>query len=63
MFIFKKQCQLDQEKKRETVVDAIFKKSLREFHMELLGCEAVSVRLTCVYFPRTRFHCRKTVLR
>ncbi|KAH7730130.1 myosin VA [Aphelenchoides avenae] len=42
VFIFKKQCQLDQEKKRETVVDAIFKKSLREFHMELLGCEAVS---------------------
>ncbi|KAI6222187.1 hypothetical protein M3Y95_00958000 [Aphelenchoides besseyi] len=41
VFIFKKQCQLDQEKKRETVMDAIFKKSLREFHMELIGSEAV----------------------
>ncbi|CAD5209411.1 unnamed protein product [Bursaphelenchus xylophilus] len=41
MFIFQKQCQLEQEKKRDTVVDAIFKKSLREFHMELIGCEAV----------------------
>ncbi|CAD5206531.1 unnamed protein product [Bursaphelenchus okinawaensis] len=41
MFIFQKQCQLEQEKKRDTVVDAVFKKSLREFHMELIGCEAV----------------------
>lgn len=41
VFIFKKQCQLDQEKKRDTIVDAIFKKSLREFHMELIGSEAV----------------------
>uniref|UniRef100_A0A915CYE7 Uncharacterized protein n=1 Tax=Ditylenchus dipsaci TaxID=166011 RepID=A0A915CYE7_9BILA len=42
VFIFKKQNHLEQERnKRETVVDAIFKRSLREFHMELIGMEAV----------------------
>ncbi|KAI6221305.1 hypothetical protein M3Y99_01559100 [Aphelenchoides fujianensis] len=41
VFIFKKQCLLDQEKKRETVMDAVFKKSLREFHLELIANEAV----------------------
>ncbi|VDO57486.1 unnamed protein product [Haemonchus placei] len=42
VFIFKKQMNLDQKKsKRDTVVDALFKKSLREFHMELIGYEAV----------------------
>jgi len=43
IFIFKKQCSLEQEKKkkRETFVDALFKKSLKEFHMELIGYEAV----------------------
>ncbi|KAI1717345.1 rhoGAP domain-containing protein [Ditylenchus destructor] len=42
VFIFKKQSQLAQEKsKRETIVDAVFKRSLREFHMELIGMEAV----------------------
>ncbi|KAJ1362932.1 hypothetical protein KIN20_022659 [Parelaphostrongylus tenuis] len=42
VFIFKKQSNLDQKKdKRDTVVDALFKKSLREFHMELIGYEAV----------------------
>uniref|UniRef100_A0A1I7XGK0 Myosin motor domain-containing protein n=1 Tax=Heterorhabditis bacteriophora TaxID=37862 RepID=A0A1I7XGK0_HETBA len=38
-----KQANLDHDKsKRDTIVDAIFKKSLREFHMELIGYEAVS---------------------
>ncbi|CAJ0594314.1 unnamed protein product [Cylicocyclus nassatus] len=42
VFIFKKQSNLEQNKnKRDTVVDALFKKSLREFHMELIGYEAV----------------------
>ncbi|KAE9418712.1 hypothetical protein Angca_008849 [Angiostrongylus cantonensis] len=42
VFIFKKQSNLNQKKnKRDTVVDALFKKSLREFHMELIGYEAV----------------------
>uniref|UniRef100_A0A0K0EKS2 Myosin motor domain-containing protein n=1 Tax=Strongyloides stercoralis TaxID=6248 RepID=A0A0K0EKS2_STRER len=41
VFIFKKQYGLDQHKKRDTVIDAIFKQSLREFHMELIGYEAV----------------------
>uniref|UniRef100_A0A0N4ZU59 Myosin motor domain-containing protein n=1 Tax=Parastrongyloides trichosuri TaxID=131310 RepID=A0A0N4ZU59_PARTI len=41
VFIFKKQYALDQHKKRDTVIDAIFKQSLREFHMELIGYEAV----------------------
>ncbi|KAK6013917.1 hypothetical protein OSTOST_20740 [Ostertagia ostertagi] len=42
VFIFKKQSNLDQKKnKRDTVVDALFKKALREFHMELIGYEAV----------------------
>lgn len=51
VFIFKKQCNLDQEKKRETAVDSIFKKSLREFHMELIGYEAVlTVRVSQDYY-------------
>ncbi|VDM63316.1 unnamed protein product [Angiostrongylus costaricensis] len=42
VFIFKKQSNLDQKRnKRDTVVDALFKRSLREFHMELIGYEAV----------------------
>ncbi|ETN79349.1 phorbol esters/diacylglycerol binding domain protein [Necator americanus] len=42
VFIFKKQSNLDHKNnKRDTVVDALFKKSLREFHMELIGYEAV----------------------
>uniref|UniRef100_A0A1I8BZ14 Myosin motor domain-containing protein n=1 Tax=Meloidogyne hapla TaxID=6305 RepID=A0A1I8BZ14_MELHA len=40
VFIFKKQSHLGQQNKRETVVDAIFKRALREFHMELIGMEA-----------------------
>ncbi|KAI3421294.1 hypothetical protein GPALN_014914 [Globodera pallida] len=35
VFIFKKQTYIGQQNKRETLVDAIFKRSLREFHMEL----------------------------
>uniref|UniRef100_A0A914XBB0 Unconventional myosin-IXb n=2 Tax=Plectus sambesii TaxID=2011161 RepID=A0A914XBB0_9BILA len=43
VFIFKKQMNLSAQdkKKRDTMVDAIFKKSLREFHMELISYEAV----------------------
>ena len=41
VFIFKKQTGLQDTSKRDTVVDAIFKKSMREFHMELIGHEAV----------------------
>lgn len=42
IFIFKKHSNLNLEKKtRETAVDSIFKRSLREFHMELIGMEAV----------------------
>ncbi|PAV56154.1 hypothetical protein WR25_13386 isoform B [Diploscapter pachys] len=42
VFIFKKQSTLEENKsKRATIVDALFKKSLREFHMELIGYEAV----------------------
>ena len=38
VFIFKKQSQLGNSKhKRETIADAIFKRSLKEFHMELIG--------------------------
>lgn len=38
VFIFKKQSTLEENKsKRATIVDALFKKSLREFHMELIG--------------------------
>ncbi|KAL3088833.1 hypothetical protein niasHS_009125 [Heterodera schachtii] len=35
VFIFKKQTHIGQQNKRETLVDAIFKRSMREFHMEL----------------------------
>lgn len=42
LFIFKKQSELSAEKtKRDTVVDALFKKALKELHMELIGYEAV----------------------
>lgn len=41
VFIFKKQSHLSQQNKRETVVDAIFKRTLREFHKELIGMEAI----------------------
>nr|CAD2192435.1 unnamed protein product [Meloidogyne enterolobii] len=44
VFIFKKQSHLGQQNKRETVVDAIFKRALREFHMELIGMEATLQR-------------------
>uniref|UniRef100_A0A8R1DFX9 Uncharacterized protein n=1 Tax=Caenorhabditis japonica TaxID=281687 RepID=A0A8R1DFX9_CAEJA len=42
VFIFNKTTNLSENTtKRDTVVDAVFKKSLRAFHMELLGYEAV----------------------
>ncbi|CAJ0954851.1 unnamed protein product, partial [Mesorhabditis belari] len=42
VFMFKKLTILDQDKKkRDTIVDSLFKKSMREFHMELIGYEAV----------------------
>ncbi|CCD71914.1 Unconventional myosin-IXa-like [Caenorhabditis elegans] len=42
IFIFNKTRHLNESNaKRDTVVDAVFKKSLRAFHMELLGYEAV----------------------
>nr|ACI49219.1 hypothetical protein Csp3_JD05.004 [Caenorhabditis angaria] len=43
VFIFNKTTNLGtvNTNKRDTVVDAVFKKSLRAFHMELLGYEAV----------------------
>ncbi|GMT28295.1 hypothetical protein PFISCL1PPCAC_19592 [Pristionchus fissidentatus] len=42
LFIFKKQSELAAEKaKRDTIVDALFKKALKELHMELIGYEAV----------------------
>ncbi|CAB3408102.1 unnamed protein product [Caenorhabditis bovis] len=42
VFIFNKTTNLSGDTtKRDTVVDAVFKKSLRAFHMELLGYEAV----------------------
>lgn len=64
VFIFKKQSHLAQEKKkhRETVVDAIFKQSLREFHMELIGMEAVLrvyYFLNCKKFIKNKFQGRK----
>ena len=44
VFIFKKQ-QLQlvdlNKNRRETIVDAVFNRSLREFHKELIGMEAV----------------------
>uniref|UniRef100_A0A915BD69 Myosin motor domain-containing protein n=1 Tax=Parascaris univalens TaxID=6257 RepID=A0A915BD69_PARUN len=44
VFIFKKFITLEQNvRKRDTMVDAIFKKALREFHMEIIGYEAVSL--------------------
>lgn len=44
VFIFKKFVTLEQNvRKRDTMVDAIFKKALREFHMEIIGYEAVSL--------------------
>lgn len=49
IFIFKKQSNLNPEKKtRETAVDSIFNRSLREFHMELIGMEAV-VMVLCFF--------------
>lgn len=46
VFIFKKLMKLkDNKKKRDTQIDAIFKKAFKEFHMEIIGYEAVvSVR-------------------
>ncbi|CAL2029784.1 unnamed protein product [Caenorhabditis brenneri] len=42
VFIFNKTSNLvENTMKRDTVVDAVFKKSLKAFHMELLGYEAV----------------------
>ncbi|CAD6184254.1 unnamed protein product [Caenorhabditis auriculariae] len=42
VFIFNKTTNLSEKTaKRDTIVDAVFKKSLRAFHMELLGYEAV----------------------
>ncbi|CAJ0568270.1 unnamed protein product, partial [Mesorhabditis spiculigera] len=42
VFMFKKLNNLDQDKKkRDTIVDSLFKKSMREFHMELIGYEAI----------------------
>ncbi|KAK6043350.1 phorbol esters/diacylglycerol binding domain protein, partial [Cooperia oncophora] len=59
VFIFKKQSNLDQKaSKRDTVVDALFKKSLREFHMELIGYEAV---LNVSFFYMATFSNRITL--
>ncbi|VDK70855.1 unnamed protein product [Litomosoides sigmodontis] len=42
VFIFKKLMKLkDNKKKRDTQIDAIFKKAFKEFHMEIIGYEAV----------------------
>lgn len=42
VFIFKKLSKIEQDvKKRDTLVDAIFKKALKEFHMEIISYEAV----------------------
>lgn len=42
VFIFNKTTTLNTDSsKRDTIVDAVFKKSLKAFHMELLGYEAV----------------------
>lgn len=47
IFIFKKLMKLENnKKKRDTQIDAIFKKAFKEFHMEIIGYEAVvSVRV------------------
>ncbi|CAG9541021.1 unnamed protein product [Cercopithifilaria johnstoni] len=42
VFIFKKLMKLESnKKKRDTRIDAIFKKAFKEFHMEIIGYEAV----------------------
>ncbi|EJD74213.1 hypothetical protein LOAG_18439 [Loa loa] len=42
VFIFKKLTKLENNKmKRDTQIDAIFKKAFKEFHMEIIGYEAV----------------------
>lgn len=42
IFLFKKLVKLDdKKKKRDTKIDAIFKKAFKEFHMEIIGHEAV----------------------
>ncbi|KAL3997136.1 Myosin head (motor domain) family protein [Acanthocheilonema viteae] len=42
VFIFKKLMKLgDNKKKRDTKIDAIFKKAFKEFHMEIIGYQAV----------------------
>ncbi|VDM96149.1 unnamed protein product [Thelazia callipaeda] len=42
IFIFKKLVKLENKtKKRDTQIDAIFKKAFKEFHMEIIGYEAV----------------------
>lgn len=42
VFIFKKLINLENSpKKRDTLIDAIFKKACKEFHMEIIGYEAV----------------------
>uniref|UniRef100_A0AAF5RX01 Uncharacterized protein n=1 Tax=Wuchereria bancrofti TaxID=6293 RepID=A0AAF5RX01_WUCBA len=42
VFIFKKLMKLENnKKKRDTQIDAIFKKAFKEFHMEIIGYEAV----------------------
>ncbi|VDK27731.1 unnamed protein product [Gongylonema pulchrum] len=42
VFIFKKLVNLEKSpKKRDTLIDAIFKKAFKEFHMEIIGYEAV----------------------
>ncbi|VDM37297.1 unnamed protein product [Toxocara canis] len=44
VFIFKKVTKLEENVlKRDTMVDAIFKKALKEFHMEIIGYEAVLI--------------------
>ena len=39
-FIFQKMADLANSRSRDTCVDSIFKKSLREFHQELISYEA-----------------------
>lgn len=42
VFIFKKMNSLETNpKKRSTLIDAIFKRACKEFHMEIIGYEAV----------------------
>lgn len=51
VFIFKKLMKLESnKKKRDTRIDAIFKKAFKEFHMEIISYEAVvSVRSLRLY--------------